>query len=79
MKLYFATSMLVDNQRVALGSNYENILGNVDVGPGPTDSNGERESVMERLFSYFEVKGKDTKLDKILREITNATLQRDNG
>ena len=39
----------------------------------------ERERVVERLFSYFEVKGKDTKLDTSLKEITDATLQRDNG
>ena len=77
MKLYFATSMLVDNQRAALGSNYDDILGDVDAGLGSADRNGER--VMERLFSYFEVKGKDNKLDKILKEIIDATLQRDNG
>ena len=39
----------------------------------------ERERVVERLFSYFEVKGKDNKLDTSLKEITDATLQRDNG
>ena len=44
MKLYFATSMLVDNQRMALGMNYDGILGNLDAGIRSADSNGERES-----------------------------------
>ena len=39
----------------------------------------QRERVGERLFSYFEVMGKEPKLNESLKEITDATEQRNDS
>ena len=39
----------------------------------------ERESSVNRLFSYFEVLDKSTKLDEVLKEILYEDTQGNNG
>jgi len=39
----------------------------------------ERESSVNRLFSYFEVLDKGTKLDEVLKEILYEDTQGNNG
>ena len=66
----------MDNQREALGMKHDNILGHMDVRSRSATRYAERERVGERLFSYFEVMGKEPKLNEALKEITDATEQR---